>query len=210
MIEAYVREARDGLIMRATRASLAPVGYGLAESPFGPLWVAVGPRGVAVIHYGGEPAESELRRLLRTYGPGIVPDARRTDEVRRELDQYFRGKRRDFDVRFDLAGLTPFQQRVLKATARVRYGDLATYKVVAKRAGNEKASRAAGAALGSNPIPIVVPCHRIVASDGTLGGYSGGLETKRCLLDIERAGDVPEGGWPPARHGPGAATGRRR
>ena len=199
MIEEYVRDARDHLVARASRGSLAPVAYGLADSPFGPLWVAVSPRGVAVIHYGGRPDESDLERLVRTYGPGLVPDPRRTDAVRRELDQYFRGKRRTFDVRFDLAGLTPFQQKVLGATARVGYGDLATYKVVAKRAGNEKASRAAGQAVGSNPIPIVVPCHRIIASDGTLGGYSGGLETKRCLLDIERAGDVPEGGWPPAR-----------
>ena len=85
-------------------------------------------------------------------------------------------------------------------TARVRYGELTTYATVARRAGNERASRAAGGAIGSNPIPIVVPCHRVIASDGTLGGYSGGLEVKRRLLALER-GEVPEGGWPSRRGG---------
>jgi methylated-DNA-[protein]-cysteine S-methyltransferase len=123
-----------------------------------------------------------------------LPDARRSDPVARELDQYFAGKRRSFDVAVDLAGLTEFQRRVLGATARVAYGDVTTYARVAAKAGNEKASRAAGQALTANPIPIVVPCHRIVAADGTLGGYAGGLEAKRRLLALE-GGTVPPGGW---------------
>jgi methylated-DNA-[protein]-cysteine S-methyltransferase len=117
-----------------------------------------------------------------------------------ELDQYFAGRRRTFDVSIDLSGMTDFQRRVLTATARVPYGELTTYRQVARGAGNEQASRAAGAAVGSNPVPIVVPCHRVVATDGSLGGYSGGLAAKRRLLALELGDDrVPSGGWPPAR-----------
>lgn len=197
-LDLLVSESRARLLARAKREGLADVGYAVVDSPLGPLWIAVGPRGVAVISYGGEPNAADLGRLLRTYGPGIVPDARRTSNVERELHQYFSGRRRAFDLDVDLSGLTPFQRRVLRATARIPYGDLATYKTVARRAGNEAASRAAGAAVGANPIPIVVPCHRVVASDGTLGGYAGGLDAKRRLLAIERGEAVPAGGWPPA------------
>lgn len=188
-------DLRERLVSRARREGLAAVGYRVVESPLGPLWVGVGPRGVVAITYGGEPDPRDLGRIVATYGPGIVPDPRRVDPVARELEEYFAKKRSSFDVAVDLTGMTPFQQRVLRATARVRYGDLVTYGTVARRAGNAKASRAVGGAVRSNPIPIVVPCHRVVASDGTLGGYSGGLDAKRRLLKLER-GLVPRGGWP--------------
>lgn len=190
-----VAEARGRLVQRARREGLETVGYGVVDSPLGPLWVAVGPRGLLNIHYGAEPSPLELRRIVRTYGPGVLPDARRVDEVARELDQYWSGKRRGFDVAVDLSPLTPFQRRVLTVTTRVPYGALVTYAKVAHGAGNDRAYRAAAAAVGDNPIPIVVPCHRVVASDGTLGGYSGGLDAKRRLLQLER-GEVPPGGWP--------------
>ena len=190
-----IAEARERLLSRAKREGLATVGYDVLDSPVGPLWVALGPKGVATITFGREPSEYELRRLIRLFGPGIVPDRRRTSPVARELDQYFEGRRRTFAVPFDLRGITPFQERVLRTTSRIRYGELMTYAAVAHKAGNDRASRAAGAAVGSNPIPIVVPCHRVVASDGTLGGYGGGLEVKRYLLAIERT-EVPPGGWP--------------
>lgn len=190
-----IAEARERLLARARREGLATVGYDVLDSPVGPLWVAIGPKGVAAIHFGREPGEWELRRLVRLFGPGIVPDRERTSGAARELDQYFAGRRRTFEIAFDLRGLTPFQERVLRTTSRIHYGELMTYRAVAHKAGNDKASRATGAAVGSNPIPIVVPCHRVVASDGTLGGYGGGLEVKRYLLAIER-GDVPPGGWP--------------
>jgi len=197
-IETLVSASRTRLLARAKREGLADVGYAVADSPLGPLWIAVGPRGLAVISYGREPNATDLGRLIRTYGPGIVPDPRRTSNVERELDQYFSGRRRAFDLDVDLSGLTPFQRRVLRATARVPYGTLVTYKTVARQAGNEAAARATGAAVGANPIPIVVPCHRVIASDGSLGGYAGGLEAKRRLLGIERGAEVPAGGWPPA------------
>lgn len=194
-LDSVLGASRSRLLARAKREGLADVGYSVLDSPLGPLWVAVGPRGLAVISYGREPSEADLRRLVRTYGPGVVPDARRTAAVARELDQYFAGRRRSFDLAVDLSGLTPFQRRILRATARVPYGDLVTYRTVARRAGNEAASRAAGGALGANPIPIVVPCHRVVATDGSLGGYAGGLDAKRRLLTLERGTSVPSGGW---------------
>ena len=194
-----VDEAREHLLARAKREGLVTVGYDVMDSPLGPLWIAVGPRGVVNIHYGATPDARELVRITHAYGPGVLPDRRACDRVLTELDQYFAGRRRSFDVPVDLATLTPFQQRILTATARVPYGELTTYKVVARQAGNEQASRAAGAALGANPVPIVVPCHRIVATDGTLGGYAGGLVAKRRLLALERGKtEVPLGGWPPS------------
>lgn len=189
-----VTEARERLVTRARREGLETVGYSVIDSPLGKLWLAIGPKGVLGIHYGAEPSLPELGRIVLAYGPGILPDARRADALARELDQYFAGKRKRFDVAVDLSPLTTFQRRILAATAAVDFGDVSTYAKVAARAGSPKGSRAAGQALGSNPIPIVVPCHRVLASDGSLGGYSGGLDNKRRLLQFER-GDVPEGGW---------------
>lgn len=186
-MDALIDEARERLVARAKREGLATVGYDVLASPLGPLWVAIGPKGVTTIHYGDAPSESELRRLVRVYGPGIVPDHRRSSALARELDQYFSGRRKSFDLDVDLSGLTPFQSRVLAATARIPFGEVSTYGAVAKRAGNAKASRAAGGALNSNPIPIVVPCHRVVGSTGALVGYAGGLEVKKRLLAIEGA-----------------------
>ncbi len=193
-----IAAARERLMARAKREGLVTVGYGTIDTPVGRLWTAVGPKGVVTIAFGAEPSDWEMRRLVRLFGPGIAPDARRVAPLARELDEYFRGRRRAFTVDFDLRGLTPFQERVLRTTSRIVYGDLLTYRAVARAAGNEQASRAAGAAVGSNPIPIVVPCHRVVASDGTLGGYGGGLDAKRYLLAIER-GEIPPGGWPKHR-----------
>jgi methylated-DNA-[protein]-cysteine S-methyltransferase len=198
-MDLLIGEARERLVARAKKEGLATVGYDRLDSPLGPLWVAITPRGVSTIHYGAEPPESELRRLVRVYGPAVVPDHRRSSALARELEQYFAGRRKTFDLDIDLAGLTPFQRKVLVQTAKIPFGDLLTYGTIARRIGNEKASRAVGGAVGANPIPIVVPCHRVVATDGTLGGYSGGLANKRALLKIERGTDVPEGGWPPSR-----------
>ena len=194
-----VDEARERLLVRARREGLVTIGFDVMDSPLGQLWIAVGPRGVLAIHYGARPHPRELSRITRAYGPAVLPDRGRCDTVLSELDQYFAGRRRSFDVAVDLHPLTPFQRRALAATARVPYGELTTYREVARRAGNARASRAAGQAIGANPIPIVVPCHRVVASDGTLGGYSGGLRAKRRLLALERGEAlVPAGGWPPA------------
>ena len=126
-MDPVLADARERLLGRAKREGLTTVGYDLLPSPLGPLWVAITPRGVATIHYGEEPSESELRRLVRVYGPGIVPDHRRSSDLARELDQYFNGKRRAFDIAYDLSGLTPFQTRVLNATAKIPFGSVSTY-----------------------------------------------------------------------------------
>ncbi len=186
-MDVVMADARERLLAKAKKEGLATVGYDVLGSPLGPLWVAIGPKGVTTIHYGSEPSETELRRLVRVYGPGVVPDSKRSAALARELDQYFNGKRREFDVDIDLSGLTPFQARVLAATAKIPFGAVSTYQSVARRAGNEKASRAAGGALNQNPIPIIVPCHRVVGSNGSLVGYAGGLDVKRRLLAIEGA-----------------------
>ena len=124
--------------------------------------------------------------------PRLLAAPRRLDEPRRELDQYFAGRRRRFEVPLDWRLTRGFGRRVLEATARIPYGATATYKQVATEAGNARASRAAGNALGSNPIPIIVPCHRILHSGGGLGGYTGGLDKKRLLLAVE-GGQQPLG-----------------
>jgi methylated-DNA-[protein]-cysteine S-methyltransferase len=180
-------DARERLLAKAKKEGLTTVGYDVLGSPLGPLWVAIGPKGVTTIHYGDEPSEGELKRLVRVYGPGVVPDHRRSSVLARELDEYFNGTRRAFDIDVDLSGLTPFQTRILTATAKIPFGAVSTYQAVARRAGNEKASRAAGGALNQNPIPIVVPCHRVVGSNGSLVGYAGGLDVKRRLLTLEGA-----------------------
>ena len=178
-------EARERLLAKAKKEGLTTIGYDVLGSPLGPLWVAIGPKGVTTIHYGSEPSENELRRLVRVYGPGVVPDHKRSSALARELDQYFNGRRHEFDIDVDLSGLTPFQTKILVATAKIPFGAVSTYQQIARRAGNEKASRAAGGALNQNPIPIVVPCHRVVGADGSLTGYGGGLPAKQWLLAHE-------------------------
>ena len=122
--------------------------------------------------------------------PRVLSAPRRLDEVRRELEEYFGGTRRTFDLPLDWQLLKGFGRRVLQATARIPYGSVSTYKGVATGAGSPNAFRAAGNALGSNPMPIVLPCHRVLHSGGGLGGYTGGLDRKRTLLAIERGGVV--------------------
>jgi methylated-DNA-[protein]-cysteine S-methyltransferase len=186
-IDVALNEARERLLAKAKKEGLTTIGYDVLGSPLGPLWVAIGPKGVTTIHYGSEPSENELRRLVRVYGPGVVPDHKRSSALARELDQYFNGRRHEFNIDVDLSGLTPFQTKILVATAQIPFGAVSTYQQIARRAGNEKASRAAGGALNQNPIPIVVPCHRVVGSNGALVGYAGGLDVKRRLLAIEGA-----------------------
>jgi methylated-DNA-[protein]-cysteine S-methyltransferase len=199
-LDPLMDEARERLVARAKREGLVTVAYDVMDSPLGPLWIAVGPRGVVGIHYGASPDEREVARITATYGPAMLPDPSSCGRVESEIDQYFAHRRMSFDIEVDLTPLSPFQRRILAATAKVPYGEVTTYREVARRAGNEQASRAAGGALGANPIPIVVPCHRVVATDGSLGGYSGGLAAKRRLLELERGAErVPAGGWPPSR-----------
>jgi methylated-DNA-[protein]-cysteine S-methyltransferase len=171
----------------AAAAGLLDVAYARLDSPVGTLLLATTPRGLVRIAYlnGGEEEAQVLGQLAAKVSPRVLAAPRKLDEPRRELDQYFAGRRRHFEVPLDWQLTRGFTRRVLEATARIPYGATSTYQQVANEAGNARASRAAGNALGSNPIPIVVPCHRILHSGGGLGGYTGGLERKRLLLAVE-------------------------
>jgi methylated-DNA-[protein]-cysteine S-methyltransferase len=170
----------------AAAAGLLDVAYATLDSPVGPLLVAATPRGLIRIAYVDHADEATVLEHLATHvSPRIMAAPRRLDEPRRELEEYFAGARRSFDLPLDWRLTRGFARRVLQATSKIPFGATATYKQMAEQAGSPRASRAAGNALGSNPIPIVVPCHRILHSGGGLGGYTGGVEKKRLLLGVE-------------------------
>ncbi|MDP8968192.1 MAG: methylated-DNA--[protein]-cysteine S-methyltransferase [Actinomycetota bacterium] len=173
---------------RAADEGIAEVAYARVASPVGQLVAVATARGLARIAYELENGglDSVLDDVALRISPAIVEAPARLEVVRRQLDEYFGGRRRDFDVALDWA-LTGsgFRRRVLQECARIPFGATSTYRQIAIAAGSPKAFRAAGGALGSNPMPIVVPCHRVLASSGALGGYTGGLERKRLLLSIE-------------------------
>jgi methylated-DNA-[protein]-cysteine S-methyltransferase len=183
---ASARAARQ-MTLRAERDGLVDVATGVVPSPFGDLLVAATRRGLVRLAYPNEDRDHALGELARLVSPRILEAPGRTDEIRRELEEYFEGRRHRFGVGVDYALTHGFTRRVLRATARIPFGSVSTYREVAGRAGNERAYRAAGNALGSNPIPIVVPCHRVLHSGGGLGGYTGGLDRKRFLLSLEGA-----------------------
>ncbi|HEX3218839.1 MAG TPA: methylated-DNA--[protein]-cysteine S-methyltransferase [Candidatus Limnocylindria bacterium] len=170
---------------RAQEAGLADVAYASMDSPVGELLVAVTERGVVRVAFSSEVTDEVLAELAQRVSPRLLRLPERTDTVRRELDEYFEGKRHGFDLPLDWSLVRGFARGVLHATARVPFGQTTTYRQMAEAAGSPRASRAAGNALGSNPIPIVVPCHRVLHSGGGLGGYAGGLERKRTLLTLE-------------------------
>jgi len=177
--------AAGGLAERAAGEGLLDVAVAETPSPVGSLLVAVTPRGLAAVVFDDEHREIVLGRIAREISPRILTSAAKTAEVRRELDEYFAGARRRFELRLDRRLMHPFASTVLAATSRVGYGRLATYGEIAARIGRPTAARAVGAALGSNPIPIVVPCHRVVGAGGKLTGYAGGLHRKERLLALE-------------------------
>ena len=173
------------LVESAGDADLLDVAYTETDSPFGPLFVAATSRGLVTLSYPNEDRDRVMERLATKVSPRILESPKQLDEVRRQLDDYFAGKLHGFDLDVDFSLTQGFTRKVLKATARIPYGELTTYRVVATRAGSPRGSRAAGNALGSNPIPIVVPCHRVIHTSGGLGGYTGGLDRKEFLLHLE-------------------------
>jgi methylated-DNA-[protein]-cysteine S-methyltransferase len=185
-----VRDAAARASQRALDAArgegLVDVSYALEPSPVGDLLVAVTPRGLIRLAYNGsESADEVLEELARKISPRVLEAPAALDDVRRELDEYFEGKRTRFDIPIDWRLHDGFGRKVLRATARIPFGKVLTYGEVAAKAGSPRGYRAAGNALGSNRMPIVVPCHRVVAAGGKIGGYTGGLERKEYLLDLE-------------------------
>lgn len=186
-LDEMLADARERLTARALADGVAAVAVDVMDSPLGPLWLALGPKGVLAIHYGASADERDLRRIVARYGAGVLRAPKKLDAVKLELDEYFDGKRTRFDLSVDLSALTPFQRRVLAATKRVPFGKVRSYRDIATTAGTPLAVRATGNALGANPVPIVVPCHRVLGTDGSLHGYAGGLDRKRWLLQLEGA-----------------------
>jgi methylated-DNA-[protein]-cysteine S-methyltransferase len=175
------------IIDTATAAGLLDVAYARLDSPVGTLVLARTPQGLARLAYVEEGQEDAVLQDIATrLSPRMLAAPARLDQPRRELDEYFAGRRQTFDLPLDLRLLGDFTRRVLTATAAIPYGQVSTYREVAASAGSPRGFRAAGNALGSNPLPIVLPCHRVLHSSGGLGGYTGGLERKRILLAIER------------------------
>lgn len=193
--------AAGRFIARAEDAGLLDVAYSSVDSPLGELLAAVTPRGLLRLSYDPSRNDAVLAEIAAKVSPRVLEAPARLDPVRRELDEYFGGRRRRFDLKVDWSLTRGFFRKILRATAALDYGQLATYKQMAEAAGSPRAVRAAGNALGSNPIPIVVPCHRIVRTGGKMGGYGGtlgpyigGPGIKQRLLELE--GALDESGRP--------------
>jgi methylated-DNA-[protein]-cysteine S-methyltransferase len=181
-------EAARRLAQRAAEEGLADVVYSPVDSPFGELLLAATGRGLVRLAFPEENVDSVLERISQRVSPRIVEAPGRLEKARRELEEYFAGRRHSFELALDwsLVG-GPFGRKVLRVTSEIPYGGVLSYREVAADAGSPRGSRAAGNALGSNPMPIVVPCHRVLHSGGGLGGYGGGVERKRWLLELEGA-----------------------
>jgi methylated-DNA-[protein]-cysteine S-methyltransferase len=170
----------------ATTLGLVDVGYDVVATPIGELLVAASDRGLAAISYDVDP-DAQLETLARIAGPAVLRSPKSVDPARRELDEYFSGRRRVFDLSLDLRRLPPFTVSVLSELARVPYGETTTYGTLAALVGRPTAARAVGTVMNRNRIPIVLPCHRVVGSTGDLTGYAGGLDRKQKLLELEGA-----------------------
>ena len=169
---------------RAAAEGLLDVAYDLVDTPLGDLLVAVTDRGVCRIEFDPEP-ERDLGPLARDFGLRVLRAPKAVDESRRELTQYFEGSRTRFELPVDLRVAAEFRLRVMHELARVPYGSVTTYGALAAKAGRPAAARAVGTIMNRNPVPIVLPCHRVVGASGGLVGYAGGLERKEQLLRLE-------------------------
>ena len=181
-----MKRSLEQLSERAAAEGLLDVAYATVDTPFGPLLVANTQRGLVKISFPSTHDTNEtLEDLATRISPRVLEAPAQLDDVRRQLDLYFEGRLREFDLPLDWQLSRGFRRRALRAIDRIPYGRTRSYTEVARSAGNERAVRAAGTACGANPIPIVVPCHRVLRSGGALGGYGGGLAMKEALLQME-------------------------
>jgi methylated-DNA-[protein]-cysteine S-methyltransferase len=184
--EGHVARLAAATADRAEAEGLAEVAYGTLDTPVGRILLAGTDRGLVRVVLPRQSFDDVLEDLSMRISPRLVEAPRRVDEARRELDQYFAGERREFDLDLDRRLITgSFRCDVLEALTTVPFGEAITYVEAASRAGNPRAHRAAGNACGSNPIPVVIPCHRVVRTSGEIGGYGGGPDMKRYLLRHE-------------------------
>jgi methylated-DNA-[protein]-cysteine S-methyltransferase len=180
-----MKASLERLASRADEEGLIDVAYAMSDSPFGPLLLAATPRGLVKLSLPGHDPEEALEDLAARISPRVLEAPARLDDARRELDLYFEGKLTEFGLPLDWQLSRDFRRRALRAIDRIPYGKTRSYTEIARSAGNERAVRAAGTACGANPIPIVVPCHRVLRTSGALGGYGGGLPMKEALLELE-------------------------
>lgn len=184
-MKAATDTAIDNFKTRAAEEGLLDVAYVHADSPFGPLLLAQTKKGLVRVGLPNQDQDELLVDLAERVSPRVLEAPAELDVVRRELDLYFEGKLERFDLPLDWSLSDGFRLRVQRAINRIPYGQTRSYTEVAAKAGNERAVRAAGTACGSNPLPLVVPCHRVLRTGGALGGYGGGLPMKRALLEME-------------------------
>jgi len=170
----------------AAAEGLLDVAFDVLDTDIGPLLVGVSDHGLCRIHFDPEP-ERDIEELARVYGSRVLRASKPVDRVRIELDEYLAGKRRVFDLDLDVRFVPEYHRRVLAELARVGYGETTTYGTLAAKTGNPRAARAIGTVMNRNPIPIVLPCHRVVGANGSLTGYGGGLDRKEHLLRLEGA-----------------------
>jgi methylated-DNA-[protein]-cysteine S-methyltransferase len=183
--DAVLRALHDQLVERAADLHLLDVGYRTVDSPVGRLLVAATDVGVVRVAFDREGHDAVLESLAGSISPRILHTPARLDRAARELEEYFDGRRRTFDLPIDLRLAHGFRHRVVAALPGIDYGATASYARVAALAGSPAAVRAVGTACATNPVPVFLPCHRVVRSDGTIGAYRGGAEAKRLLLDLE-------------------------
>jgi len=185
--EETTRRLHGRLVREAETAGLLDVAYRTIDSPVGPLLIAATAKGLVRVAYGCEDHAKVLERLARDLSPRILHAPARLDTAAKEIDEYFAGRRQGFDLAVDLSLARGFRRLVLTRLRAIAYGRTASYAAIAGAAGNPKAVRAVGTACATNPIPIVVPCHRVVRSDGSIGQYVGGVDAKKTLLTLEAA-----------------------
>lgn len=185
--DAELLALRDRLARDADASGVLDVAYRTLDTPVGTLLLAATEQGLVRVAYDSEGHEQVLAVLAGRLSPRILNAPKRLDPAARELDEYFAGRRRTFDLPLDFALSQGFRRTVLDHLREIAYGATASYAAVAAAAGNPKAVRAVGTACATNPLPVVVPCHRVVRSDGTFGGYLGGTAAKQALLSLEAA-----------------------
>jgi methylated-DNA-[protein]-cysteine S-methyltransferase len=183
----HLRRLRERLALQADTEGILDVAYRTIDSPVGTLLLAATDHGLVRVAYSSENHDAVLQSLAQRISPRILEAPARLDTVARELDEYFLGHRHGFDLPIDWSLSTGFRNTVLRHLPDIEYGHTASYSTVAQLAGNPKAVRAVGTACATNPLPVVIPCHRVVRADGTLGGYLGGVDNKRTLLALEAA-----------------------
>ena len=178
---------RNALAETATREGVLDIAYRIVDSPVGPLLLAATGRGLVRVAYEREDHDAVLQQLAERLSPRILEAPGRLGAAAAQLEDYFAGRRRGFDVPLDLSLSAGFRRTVIQHLEGIPFGATESYTEVARAVGNPRAVRAVGSACATNPLPVVVPCHRVLRSDGSLGGYIGGLEAKSALLALEAA-----------------------